>query len=277
MPRNPSTSVVSAPLECRASNQVQPPELRDKGSVQLGGLGNAEVRGEQRLPESNYPWDRILSPGDFAIDFGAHTGDACLPIALATGPTGLVLAFEPNPYSYAVLAENVRLNQGNTCIDARNVAASDVDGPLVGRYLPPTGPNLRHRYQWPLFERRQAVPIEGRDIYYMLKTEFPAWLPKLKYVRMAAGGSTLSILQAIRPILSERRPLISCEIATSLATSSRWGLYDFLDHLGYDIGHSMPQSQQVEPTISRTSIGKMKRLDLLAAPRPKRSPRRVAA
>ena len=48
----------------------------------------------------------FLNSGDIAIDIGAHTGDSVLPIGLALGPTGKVLAFEPNPYVFNVLKEN---------------------------------------------------------------------------------------------------------------------------------------------------------------------------
>ena len=46
---------------------------------------------------------RFLSPGDVAIDIGAHTGDSTIPIALAVGKTGCVLALEPNKYVFPVL------------------------------------------------------------------------------------------------------------------------------------------------------------------------------
>ena len=34
-----------------------------------------------------------IPPGSFAIDIGAYTGDTAIPMALAAGPTGKVLAF----------------------------------------------------------------------------------------------------------------------------------------------------------------------------------------
>lgn len=44
----------------------------------------------------------IVKPGDVAIDIGAHTGDTTVPMALAVGPTGCVIALEPNPYVFPV-------------------------------------------------------------------------------------------------------------------------------------------------------------------------------
>jgi FkbM family methyltransferase len=48
-------------------------------------------------------YQRFLTKGAVAIDIGAHTGDTTVPMALAAGNTGLVLAFEPNQYVYKIL------------------------------------------------------------------------------------------------------------------------------------------------------------------------------
>ena len=42
----------------------------------------------------------FINEGDFCIDIGAHMGDSTLPIAIAAGCTGKVLALEPNPFIY---------------------------------------------------------------------------------------------------------------------------------------------------------------------------------
>ena len=48
----------------------------------------------------------FLQAGDVAIDIGAHIGDTTLPMALAVGQSGSVIAFEANPYTYETLAVN---------------------------------------------------------------------------------------------------------------------------------------------------------------------------
>src|SRR5262249_47782072 len=45
----------------------------------------------------------LVSPGDFVIDVGAHSGDTSVPMALAAGHGGCTLALEPNPYVFKVL------------------------------------------------------------------------------------------------------------------------------------------------------------------------------
>ena len=76
----------------------------------------------------------FLRPGDVAIDIGAHAGDFTVPIALAVGSSGAVLAFEPNPYVYPVLAANAALNKEKTNIIPMMYAATPQDGEIEFEY-----------------------------------------------------------------------------------------------------------------------------------------------
>ena len=55
---------------------------------------------------------KFIRSGDFVVDIGAHTGDTTVPLAVAAGDGGLVIAFEPNPYVFEVLLRNSTLNSG---------------------------------------------------------------------------------------------------------------------------------------------------------------------
>ena len=66
---------------------------------------------------------QFVSPGDFVIDVGAHSGDTTIPMALAAGQGGCTLALEPNPYVYKVLVANAALN----------LAATNIVRPVVVR------------------------------------------------------------------------------------------------------------------------------------------------
>jgi hypothetical protein len=43
-------------------------------------------------------YKQLIEPGDFVIDIGAHIGDTTVPMAIAAGKQGTVLALEPNKY-----------------------------------------------------------------------------------------------------------------------------------------------------------------------------------
>jgi FkbM family methyltransferase len=55
----------------------------------------------------------LLRPGDVLVEIGATVGMATLTGARAVGPSGHVIAFEPNPQVATVLAESVRRNRLN--------------------------------------------------------------------------------------------------------------------------------------------------------------------
>lgn len=52
----------------------------------------------------------VVRAGDTIIDVGAHVGTFAIPLARKAGPTGLVCAFEPTPWSYELLLLNIELN-----------------------------------------------------------------------------------------------------------------------------------------------------------------------
>jgi hypothetical protein len=79
----------------------------------------------------------FLCDGDLAVDFGAQVGDSTLPIALACGKNGAVIAFEPNPFTFAILGANSALNSDRTNIVPVPYAATESDGSFVFDYGDP--------------------------------------------------------------------------------------------------------------------------------------------
>jgi FkbM family methyltransferase len=57
-------------------------------------------------PVKGYELNYQLKPGDVVVDAGAFTGDYTFFASRKVGPTGRVLAFEPDPKTRAILARN---------------------------------------------------------------------------------------------------------------------------------------------------------------------------
>ncbi|MGE3809686.1 MAG: FkbM family methyltransferase [Gemmataceae bacterium] len=72
---------------------------------------------------------RLLKPGDTFIDVGANIGWYTLIAARLVGPTGKVIAFEPEPTNFALLKKNVEAN-GLTNVVLVQKALSDKPGSL---------------------------------------------------------------------------------------------------------------------------------------------------
>ncbi len=55
--------------------------------------------------------DQMTEPGSVAIDMGAHVGIHTITMSRKVGPTGRVIAFEPNPKLYQELLQTLQLNK----------------------------------------------------------------------------------------------------------------------------------------------------------------------
>jgi FkbM family methyltransferase len=66
--------------------------------------------------------NKHIPKGGTVVDVGAFIGDHTLHYANCVGPTGSVMALEPNPYAFACLKHNMQAHRQVTCL---NVGASD--------------------------------------------------------------------------------------------------------------------------------------------------------
>jgi FkbM family methyltransferase len=211
---------------------------------------------------------RFVRPGDFAIDVGAYSGDTTVPMALAAGPTGCVLALEPNPHVFKILEVNAALNRHKTHIEPRCFAATETDGQFVFHYGDASFCNggFRSQQRWKLFRRRYPLTVTGRRLLPLLCEQFAAWLPKLAYVKVDAEGYDRAILESILPVIRETQPVIRTEVFRKLFANERRSLYDLLADNGYVVyrfeGGANPQGQPID----RSRLTEEKHFDVLALP-----------
>ncbi len=211
----------------------------------------------------------FVFPGDFAIDVGAHTGDTAVPIALAAGPNGCVLALEPNPHVFKVLGKNAALNGAKTNIVPRCVAATEKDGTFVFHYSDASFCNGGFKSQqrsW-FYRRKHPLVVDGRNLLDLLRKEFAEWLPKLAYIKIDAEGYDRAILHSLRPILRERRPVIRTEVFRKLRADERYALYDLLAGEGYRLHRYREVGDTQGELLDRVDMTRGKHFDILAMPR----------
>ena len=82
------------------------------------------------LPEVAALRQTRLKPGARVFDIGAHQGVVAMLLAREVGPTGQVVAVEPNPHNVDAASRNRALN-GMSQIEFRQAAVSDRPGTLV--------------------------------------------------------------------------------------------------------------------------------------------------
>ncbi len=211
---------------------------------------------------------RFIRAGDTAIDVGAHTGDTTVPMALACGPDGVVVAFEPNPHVFKVLEENARLNPDKTHIVALNFAATEDDGDFQfhywdasfgnGGYLSRLR-NQRHGHRYPL-------RVKGRNLERYLRTNFADRLARLTFLKTDCEGYDKDVLRSLRGVLREFRPVVVCEVHKKLDHAERHELFDVLKDAGYVLHTYQGGAHPVGDALARDDLAKFPRLDVIAFP-----------
>ena len=180
---------------------------------------------------------RFLRAGDVAIDIGAHTGDTAIPIALAVGASGLVLALEPNPYVFPVLERNASLNPGKTKIIPLMFAAMRADGYYEFQYGEEgycNGGFHEGMSKW-LHGSAFRVQVEGRNLQAFLTRTHAGLIPRLRFIKVDAEGFDLPILETLEDLIRGQRPYLQVEMFSlrKSAPAYRLKLYDFLVGHGY--------------------------------------------
>jgi FkbM family methyltransferase len=178
-----------------------------------------------------------LAPGDVAIDIGAHTGDTTVPLALAAGPQGCVLALEPNSYVYPVLEKNSQLNRDKTNIVPLMFAATPEPGDFYFEYSDAGFCNgglhegiskWRHGHAFKLQVRGEHLPT-------YLAEHYPTLAARVRFLKVDAEGYDHQVLTSLRSLLSAQQPFIKAEVYKLLNLEQRERFYDFLVELGYEI------------------------------------------
>ncbi len=177
----------------------------------------------------------FLQPGDVAIDIGAHSGDSTVPIALAVGSKGAVLAFEPNVHAYKVLEINAGLNQDRTHIIPLNYAATPEDGTFEFEYSDPGFCNGGHHPGISRWRHAHffALRVEGRNLPRLLEQRFPDLVERIRYIKIDTEGFDREVAASLRPILESRRPFLKTEMYKHTPEPMRRGYYQDLRALGY--------------------------------------------
>lgn len=178
---------------------------------------------------------KFLKPGDVCLDIGAYIGDTAIPMALAVGVEGAVLAFEPNKYVYKVLEENTKLNVDKTRIIPLNFAATPDDAEMEFEYSDSGFCNGGFHENMSKWSHGHAfkLKVKGKNVYKFLQTEYPELISKIKFIKVDAEGFDLSVLRSIEDMIKLVRPHIRVEVFNGSKYSYRKEMYDFFKRHNY--------------------------------------------
>ncbi len=212
---------------------------------------------------------QFITEGGFAIDIGAHQGDTTVPMAIAAGKSGLVVALEPNPHVYPALCENAKLNPDRIKIAPLPFAATTADGEftfgsgdaafgnggIVGFSTNKTS-NARYTFK-----------VKGKNLVKYIDENYPEYLPKLQLIKTDAEGYDKEILKTIHKYFEKYRPAIISECFSQLKPSERFELFDIFDQHQYDVYFLDGQENKPSLKIERHQMTNWKHFDIIGLPR----------
>lgn len=209
---------------------------------------------------------QFIRPGDFAIDVGAYTGDTALAIALAAGPSGAVLALEPNRYVYKILERNASLNPGRTRIIPRCFAATEGNSTFTFHYSDPSFCNggAGAPSPWKLLKRRYPLEVQGKNLLAVLYQEFGDLLPRLSFIKVDAEGFDRSVLASIQPVIAKYKPTIRAEVFRKLSVGERQSLFELLASSGHRVHRYEGGASPAGRLLAAGDMGHAKHFDVLA-------------
>jgi FkbM family methyltransferase len=213
---------------------------------------------------------KFLSAGDVAIDIGAHTGDSTIPIALAVGKQGCVLALEPNRYVFAVLRKNAELNPGKTHIVPLLFAATPEDAEMEFRYSDSgycNGGRFEGISKW-LHGHAFRLKVQGRNLHSFLLANYPGLLPTIRYIKMDTEGYESVVLQTLAALIAQCKPYLKVEVYRKLDEPRRLELYRQLAGFGYEVRKFASDDDYFGEVLAEQDMSRWRHFDVFCVPQP---------
>lgn len=153
---------------------------------------------------------RLLRPGDRVIDVGANIGTHTMSLARMVGPRGSVLAFEPQPSIFQLLAANVLINGasnaevilGACAATSGTVALAGIDYTQDGQYSALSLADLQR-------PSRETPPATRPGNTFALEDVFRA--DRLRLIKIDVEGMETDVLRGAERIIARHRPVLYIE------------------------------------------------------------------
>ena len=243
-------------------------ELSKDGDVRYAQWLHPRETGKRITQESVDELRRFLAPGDVAIDIGAHTGDSTIPIALAVGKTGCVLALEPNKYVFPVLEKNSRLNPEKTNIIPLMFAATPEDAELKFQYSDAgfcNGGRFEGISRW-RHAHSFELAVQGRNLQSFLRESYPQLIPRIRYIKIDAEGYDFVILQSLDDLIFRQKPFLKVEIYKRLSHAQRQDLYEWVARRGYEVHRVVDETNYRGEILHESDLSKWRHCDVFCLP-----------
>ncbi|HEX6694048.1 MAG TPA: FkbM family methyltransferase [Longimicrobiales bacterium] len=184
-------------------------------------LSHARAISKGRFGDRHDPLFLRLSewvhPGDWVIDVGAAVGDYALELSRLVGPDGRVIAFEPMPAQFELLACNATLakHANVTCLQ---LAVGSQPGTCRM-----SAPKIHGRSNW----YEAAVSDDGDTTVLQIRLDDLYAERPIRLMKIDAEGHDLEVLRGAAEIIRRHQPAL-------LVEAGGREVVDWLESLGYD-------------------------------------------
>jgi FkbM family methyltransferase len=176
-----------------------------------------------------YEWNtqkillKFLKRGMIAYNIGAHIGFYTVGLSQIVGPTGKVIAFEPNPQVYNRLSENISLNKLLN-VSAYECAMGDFDG-IANFSISLSDTQGRFSYL-PHVKDGPVIKVMSKRIDTFIKEG--GLVPNFMMIDVEHAEG--SVFRGMVDTLNHHRPIILVELHGSEAISESWDILNKCDY-----------------------------------------------
>lgn len=200
------------------------------------------------------PWvlphfDRLLKRGQVVVDIGANVGQFSLWAAKKVAPTGIVLAFEPEPTSFAKLAKNVEIN-ATGIVKFENMAIADFDGEAIFNFNAADHDNQGQGSLARLSCHRRTHRVRCLTLDTLIAERD---IKQIDVLKIDTQGAEMRVLTGAKGVIERDRPavLLRChEDKCQEMQDATVDIQQFLLDKYYDLFKIVPWSTKLLPVTS---------------------------
>lgn len=167
----------------------------------------------------------LLKPGQTFVDCGANIGIWTVVAALAVKPTGRVYAFEPNPFTFEKLSQNLSLLNPKGQIELFAMAVGSENKELLLRC------HQEHNVSQVIStSNKESIMVSVVSIDSIFKDTY------VDGIKIDVEGFEIEVLKGAENILKKCTPWLIVEFNTVLAKVNKlgdWDVHHYLSNLGY--------------------------------------------
>lgn len=176
----------------------------------------------------------LVKAGDVVLDIGANIGSTALPFARKVGPSGTVMAFEPQRLPYYCLCGTLVLNGVAEWARPCNAAVGDSEGTVDVPNIDPTKPNNAGGVRVDSDVWEKYLNTKGPKSKAKLLTVDSLKLDKVDFMKIDVESMESKVLRGAAQTIQACKPVIWAE-ALHHAPDNRKEMAEFFESYNYQV------------------------------------------